>query len=100
MNEGAVLMKDRDNLRSLLDQQIEIVEGFLVLSEWESEIARAESGVEVVRLRLQRRFRRLQSSRGTFLWAGRRDRRRHAQVDQCALGMHGELVGKRRLAKI
>ena len=71
-------------MRCLLDHDIEVVDRFLVLSQLEVSGRPSEPGVEIIRLRLEGGFRRLQSGSGTLLRAGRRRCRSEIKVDQGA----------------
>ena len=83
VGDGTGLIGD-DSLRGLLDHGVEVVDCFLVLAKLEVGRRPSEPGVEVVRLRLEGGFRRLQSRGGTLLGAGRRRCRREIKVDQGA----------------
>ena len=71
-------------LRGLLDDGIEVVDRFLVLAKLEVSRRPSEPSVEIIRVRLEGGFRRLQSRGGTLPRAGRRRCRSEIEVDQGA----------------
>ena len=71
-------------MRGLLDHGIEVVDRLLVLAKLEVSRRPSEPSVEIVRLRLEGGFRRLQSRGGTSLVLGRRWCRSEIEVDQGA----------------
>ena len=64
-------------LRGLLDHGIEVVDRFLALAKLEVSRRPSEPSVEIIRVRLEGGFRRLQGRGSTFLacWAAGRPRR-------------------------
>ena len=94
------ILEGDGSLRSLLDHDVEVVEGLLIVPKLVVRLRPGEPGIRVVRLCLERGFRRFDVGGGTFLPARRRDRRGDAQVDQRAAGMLGKFAGQLRLIEI
>jgi hypothetical protein len=81
VGDGSVLIGDSP-LRYLLDQEVEVVDRFLALAKLKVSRSPSEPSVEVVRFRVEGRFRPSQSRGGTFLGAGWRRRIVYTEVDQ------------------